>query len=237
MYRRSLTEWANFGNVEEGRDESGCARCPLRSRSFDSGYSGIQSSSCNDRSVRWRAHATSQNLASVDTHAEAAAPEKEKGPVEEDMHKDRGPHNQELGDINGGLHDLPSSRSGAKVLANEATGIADEQATNIDLVFRSTTVMLFNIARYSSQLDLAADLDEAGLGGRHDLIYIPACRSTTKMPNVRHAYVNFKSLGDVHECYRLVNNQTLGRSTAHRRVQVKPAAGMARTSFRRHEGF
>lgn len=81
-----------------------------------------------------------------------------------------------------------------------------------------TTVMLRNIACRYTQENLASILDELGLRGTYDFVYIP--RSPARKSNLGYAFVNFLRPEYVEACKRLADGRKLGASDTTKLCQV-----------------
>mmetsp|Transcript_24311 Transcript_24311/g.61641 ORF Transcript_24311/g.61641 Transcript_24311/m.61641 type:complete len:421 (+) Transcript_24311:88-1350(+) len=82
----------------------------------------------------------------------------------------------------------------------------------------ATTVMLRNIACRYSQEDVADALDDVGLAGTYDLVYIP--RSPTRRSNLGYAFVYFRDPKFVEECIKRCDGKPFGRCNTSKLCKV-----------------
>lgn len=87
----------------------------------------------------------------------------------------------------------------------------------------STTLMLRNIACRFSQVEVAEILNEKGLKGTYDFVYLP--RSPTRPVNLGYAFVNFISQMAAQRAWELLDSKPFGqgRSKSHKLCQVAVA--------------
>jgi hypothetical protein len=84
-----------------------------------------------------------------------------------------------------------------------------------------TTVMLRNIACRYTEDDVMCILDQAGLAGTYDFVYLP--QRTNTQSNLGYAFVNFFQQRYVDECTRLLGGKAFGWAHTTKRCQVSMA--------------
>merc|ERR1719205_230144 len=92
--------------------------------------------------------------------------------------------------------------------------------------------MIRNIACRYSQKDVMIILDQVGLCGTYDFIFVPMCPS--KRSNRGYAFVNFRCPEYVDMCRRLVSGQTFGTSETEKRCEVTLAHIQGRDNIGHH---
>jgi hypothetical protein len=85
----------------------------------------------------------------------------------------------------------------------------------------TTTAMIRHIACRYTQEQVASFLDDIGLEGKYNCIYLPL--NSTKRANLGYVFVNFLSVEYFEECRELLDNQILGPSQTEKRCQVTQA--------------
>lgn len=82
----------------------------------------------------------------------------------------------------------------------------------------ATTVMLRNIACRFTQSDVKAAIDEVGLEGTYDFIFVPLCPS--KRSNRGYAFVNFRHSRYVELCRARFAGKVFGHSNTQKLCEV-----------------
>lgn len=84
-----------------------------------------------------------------------------------------------------------------------------------------TTVMIRHIACRLNRNTLQEALDQVGLAGTYDFVYLPL--NCARRANLGYCFVNFISPEGVEECKRLLTGQTLGSGLSQKRCEVSLA--------------
>lgn len=95
----------------------------------------------------------------------------------------------------------------------------EEEYKNTSSSVPMTTLMIRNIPNRYTQKELIAELEDLGLGGSFDFLYIPLDKGT--MSNVGYAFVNFIQESWAEKCMAEFQNYRFKR---HRKVSGKVAA-------------
>jgi hypothetical protein len=82
----------------------------------------------------------------------------------------------------------------------------------------ATTVMIRHIACCYLPHHVTGFLDEAGMGGKYDLVYLPL--NVSKKANLGYAFVNFLSPSDVDVCKEKFDGRVFGTSLTEKKCQV-----------------
>lgn len=111
----------------------------------------------------------------------------------------------------------------ASETASNSGSTSESVATSTVSTASGTTVMLKNIACRFSQEEVAEILNERGLRGTYDFVYLP--RSPARQSNLGYAFVNFNSAELMLQAASILDNEPfgLGRSLTEKRCQVVPA--------------
>jgi len=100
-----------------------------------------------------------------------------------------------------------------------------------------STVMIRNIACRHKHADIVKYLDDSGLAGTYDFVYLPL--NVSKRANLGYVFVNFLSCHGVAECKRLLSGRSLGLSSSKKRCIVTEAhmqGDAAKQSFLAKQG-
>jgi len=96
----------------------------------------------------------------------------------------------------------------------------------------ATTVMIRHIACRYSQDEAATFLDDVGLKGKYNFIYLPL--NPTKRANLGYMFVNFVNPEYVNECKQLLTGQAFGATNTSKRCEVTLAHVQGYTNISRH---
>lgn len=110
-----------------------------------------------------------------------------------------------------------------KSKGSEHTGIQEKTAT---------TVMIRHIACRYMQDEAANFLDEVGLRGKYDFMYLPL--NPTKRANLGYMFVNFLKPEYVNECRQLLTGRAFGATNTSKRCEVTLAHVQGYANISRH---
>lgn len=129
---------------------------------------------------------------------------------------------------------LDSERSRHSSIISQADSEADQQAEpgedpSLQAVpgegfpLQEATVMLRNLPCKYLNEELAAHLDEAGLGGLYNWVYVPSNKHRGRIAGKGYAFVNLRDVSYVDTCRHLLDGKKLGISNSEKLVEVRMA--------------
>lgn len=95
-----------------------------------------------------------------------------------------------------------------------------------------TTVMIRNIACRYTQKDVMQVLDDEGLAGTYDFIFVPVCPS--RRSNRGYAFANFRTPGHAELCKKTLTGRTFGSSGTDKLCAVTMATIQGRENIVHH---
>jgi len=101
---------------------------------------------------------------------------------------------------------------------------------------RPTTVMIKNIGCRCTPEQLMGHLDDAGLSGMYNRVYVPGRRKKTQDTNFGFGFVTFEHPEDVDECYRRMNGREIQFAASSRKVEVAMACIQGKVGKKRFRG-
>eukprot|EP00747_Dinoflagellata_sp_TGD_P104661 gnl/TRDRNA2_/TRDRNA2_169306_c5_seq2.p1 gnl/TRDRNA2_/TRDRNA2_169306_c5~~gnl/TRDRNA2_/TRDRNA2_169306_c5_seq2.p1 ORF type:complete len:417 (-),score=100.15 gnl/TRDRNA2_/TRDRNA2_169306_c5_seq2:201-1451(-) len=97
---------------------------------------------------------------------------------------------------------------------------------------QATTVMIRNIACQYTQERVMEFLDQAGLHGMYDFVYLPL--NSTRRANLGYMFVNFVSMEAADMCKELLTGKVFGTSRTEKRCEVSIAHVQGPENIARH---
>jgi len=103
----------------------------------------------------------------------------------------------------------------------QTSGAPAVEAPCTDGKKRCVTVMLKNIACRLTQEDVKEVLDDVGLGGKFDMVFMP--RSIAGRSNLGYVFVNFTAAEYVDECRALLEGKPFGKTDTTKLCEISLA--------------